>query len=33
MENSIKNQLEERRSRGETNITSALILHDEGDKQ
>jgi len=29
----IEKQLEERRSRGETNITSALILHDEGDKE
>ena len=29
----IKKQLEERRSRGETNIISALILHDEGDKE
>ena len=29
----IEKQLEERRSSGETSVTSALILHDEGDKE
>ena len=29
----LEKQLEERRKAGTTNLTSALILHDEGDKE